>query len=338
MINGGAINSFAINAASVQAAVGNLSVNLPLFDFTANGGTLVPNTLTVTLATPILSAVGGGELSASMLPTFTANGYAEDWGNISAEMPLTFSANGYLAVDSSFAISMPFAFSANGGGELNVTTSAFTISASGIVGSVGELSIIVPNFTFVASGNTTSTIGTLAVQMPFLVANYGSLYAEMALDFKAWTAPVQNSLTAYAMNIKNAETTTYSNFDFKFIMRLGFDYYGVKDDGLYLLGGVTDNGTSIAASVKTAQNMFGTNLRKRSPKIYLDTENTVAIKPIIDTVEGDYTYESDFGGRKVSLGRGYEGKIWEFELSKVYDEDWRVGAMEVQLDVLSRRI
>jgi hypothetical protein len=309
-----------------------------VLDFAANGYQEIPNTLTVEMPLPAFAANGGGEFAVGMLPTFAASGYAEIDGTLAVEMPMAFAFSGYTSSDGELAVSMDFTFTAEGGGELAVAMPVFTFEASSVVGSVGEMTVIMPRFEFAASGDTRTSIGTLNVEMPAMYANYGALYVEMAMDFKAWTAPAQNSLVTYAMNVKTAETTTYSNFDFKFIIRLGYDYYGVRDDGLYLLGGETDNGALIEASFRTAQNMYGTNLRKRSPKIYLDTENTTSILPIVDTEEGEYVYESEFDGRKVSLGRGYEGKIWEFELANVDGEAWRIGAMEIQLDVLSRRI
>jgi hypothetical protein len=307
-------------------------------NFAADGYQEIPNTLTVEMPLPAFEAFGGGELAVEMVPDFAASGYAEVDGVLSVDMPMSFAFSGYTSVMGDLAVTMGFAFEAEGGGELAVLMPAFTFEASSVVGSVGEMTVLMPRFTFAAEGHSYTSIGTLNIEMPILVANYGAMYVSMAMGFGAWTAPVQNSLVTYAMNVKTAETTTYSNFDFKYIMRLGYDYYGVRDDGLYLLGGATDNGALIEASFRTAQNMYGTNLRKRSPKIYLDTENTTSILPIVDTEEGEYVYESEFGGRKVSLGRGYEGKIWEFELANVDGEAWRIGAMEIQLDVLSRRI
>jgi hypothetical protein len=139
------------------------------------------------------------------------------------------------------------------------------------------------------------------------------------------------------MNIKTAETTTYTNFDFQFIIRLGFDFYGVKSDGIFKLTGLDDNGTQIDAKFKTAQSYYGTNSHKRAPKVYLDTEDFTYCTPTVDTVVGTQQL-SEQGGRKVSLGRGYDGKIYEFEFENVNGAAMRVGAIEVLFDEMGRRV
>jgi hypothetical protein len=142
---------------------------------------------------------------------------------------------------------------------------------------------------------------------------------------------------AYAMNIKTGETTAYTNFDFISIIRLGFNFYGVKADGIYLLSGTTDNGAIIDARIRTAQSYYSTNQFKQNAKVYIDTEDTTTVTPIIDNVVG-IGQTSEYTGRKTSLGRGYKGKIWQWEIANYRGNPMRIGALEVLFDELSRRV
>jgi hypothetical protein len=174
---------------------------------------------------------------------------------------------------------------------------------------------------------------------PPLVAIVGRLNAvEPAPTFFASSSPVMQALAAYSMNIKTTETTSYSNFNFQFILRLGFDYFGVNSSGIYQLTGTTDNGTPINANFTTAESYYGTNSHKRNAKIYLDTEDLSYVTPIIDGTTIGKAELTEYGGRKANMPRGYQGKLWQWQIANDNGAPMRIGALEVNFDELSRKI
>ncbi len=307
--------------------------------FASSGAVLPPNTLAVTQDYPTFSGLGAGALNAVQASSFTASASGQVLATLSATQPSpNFAASSIIGSSPTLSVSQTAAFSGSGGGSLTAIQSTAVFSSISTAGVVANLTVTQPAATFSGSGQSYAVTGVLTAVQPAMYANYGGLFVvEPAAMFSAGVSLVTNSVVAYAMNIKTAETTAYTNFGFNFIIRLGFDYYGVKADGLYKLTGATDNGAAISASFRTAQDSYGTTSLKRNAKVYLDSESKTTVKPVIDGVAG-VAQPSGYKGHKVSLGRGGVGKFWQMEVANVNGEAMRIGALEMQLDILSRKI
>jgi len=148
---------------------------------------------------------------------------------------------------------------------------------------------------------------------------------------------VADNTVVYAVNISNAETTRYLNYNFDSIVRLVGQYYGVRADGLYLLEGSDDNGTPIDAKIKTKDIDFGTSRHKRVPYMYLDTESQTKVTT---EVEGKSvaSYNSGFGGRRTQLAKGPKGRYWAFEVTNINGDAMILGSLEAHAEVLRRKV
>ena len=349
-------NQGSVVGSSMIVSIGSIVATLPAFSALLYGGGVIAtslpsysalllgaqsnNALTAILPNFIAQLYGGG-IIVTTLPSYTAviRGFIPSIGRINAALP-GFYANiqGYSGVLGYLNAALPF-LSAQlyGGGIINTSIPSFTVSAKGVVSVTGTLTGALPSLSAILVGNGGLT-ATLIATLPSFTAEYGFIFAQLPpFIVQATETAITQPLTAYSMNIKTGETTTYSNFNFQYIIRLGFNFYGVRPDGIYQLTGTTDNGAFINAKFKTAQSYYSVNAHKRAAKVYLDTENYTYVQPTIDTVPG-IIQKSEQGGRRVNLGRGYSGKIWEFEISNVFGAPMRIGAMEILFDELSRRV
>jgi hypothetical protein len=121
---------------------------------------------------------------------------------------------------------------------------------------------------------------------------------------------------AYVMNIATKESWKYTNYPFLHIINIGDLPYGVASDGLYLLEGPTDNGTLINGTITTAQWDFNTNKAKNVPQIYMSSDTTTRVTPIVDDVH--YPVQtSTFNGRRCDMPLGIEGRYWQFKIERI---------------------
>lgn len=146
-----------------------------------------------------------------------------------------------------------------------------------------------------------------------------------------------NNLIAYMTNTKTNETTRYSNFTFDHVLKFKGLYYGFKSDGIYLLTGADDDGTQIDASFRTNKSSFGSLLLKRVPYVFLDADTDTILMPSVDDI--DYPeYTAGYDAKRTKLGRGIKGRYWSFAMRNVLGAPLRVKALEIELEVMTRKI
>lgn len=138
---------------------------------------------------------------------------------------------------------------------------------------------------------------------------------------------------ATVMNIANNAVTRYTGFAFDHIIKVDVNYIGVKSTGLYLLEGITDDGSEIDSYIVTKETDFGTTQSKNVSYVYLDSDTTETITPYIDTVIGT-AQSSQFSGRRVRLGRGARGRYWRFKISGIQ----KLQGIEFMPDLLQRKV
>ena len=195
----------------------------------------------------------------------------------------------------------------------------------------GGIRVSNPIITSTASGNSS------IVAIKPSIKSYAAGASIIVVPNAYIVSGVEQARVAYAMNVQTAETTKFTNYDFIEIIRIGLDKYGVKPTGLYKIGGITDNGTAISASFTTHETRYDTNLLKRVPQVYIDSESITTVQPIIDGVY-HYIHDAGFGGHKTKLGRGYIGKWWQWKISNKNGASMRVGAIEAVIENMSRRV
>ena len=126
--------------------------------------------------------------------------------------------------------------------------------------------------------------------------------------------------TGWVMNPENYAITNYTNHPFNSSTSFNNNTLFAGETGLYLLGGTTDDTTTINAKLKTAAMSFGTSNLKQVPEVLLGVDNSGKVI-LIANVDGKYTttYElipsSDgLSTQQIKIGKGLYGRYWQFEL------------------------
>lgn len=146
--------------------------------------------------------------------------------------------------------------------------------------------------------------------------------------------------------VVNSETNAFSRYDgfnFNSFAKIGEKYYGCRDDGVYLLDGVTDNGQAVRAMIDLGTKSFGTSELKSVPNAYIGVSSTgVMILKVI--VEGDeYLYKArDYSEsmqtQRIDLGRGLRANYFNFQIFNSEGADFSLDSIEFLAIPLSRRI
>jgi hypothetical protein len=213
------------------------------------------------------------------------------------------------------------------------------IEASSTVSAIARANLLLPEFEIEATG-TISVQATVAnLELPELEAVYGVARCLELIQFGTHNtfALTVVPVKAYAMNVLHAEITEYSNYTFDRIVRLHGDYYGIRQDGVYLLSGDDDNGVRINASFKTGRMDMGTAHLKRVPYVYMDSQDKTVIQPFVENVAIG-KFDSNYEGRRTRLARGANGRFWAFKVNNVAGGKMDIRSLELYPNVLSRKV
>lgn len=161
------------------------------------------------------------------------------------------------------------------------------------------------------------------------------------------TLPDGSQYTAWATTLSTRAPYEYHNYPFNSFATMGDKHYGLKDDGLYLLQGDTDDGEAIEAHIKTGLLDFGTQHLKNVVRAYLGYHADGGLTlHVTDTDGGDkreVVYELDqthdaYKEARLKLGKGVRARYWQFELRNADGADFRLDALDVLPVVLKRRV
>lgn len=135
------------------------------------------------------------------------------------------------------------------------------------------------------------------------------------------------------------EVSHYTNFPFTQIVRFGAQYYGVAADGLYLLEGVTDDGTPITWGIRTETTDFGSTTKKNPASCYVggrlgpDSLFTVYVGEKSDKA---YTYRTPRGetaqNYRRTFGRGLDARYFAFEI----EGDGELAVDDLSFEIIQR--
>lgn len=147
---------------------------------------------------------------------------------------------------------------------------------------------------------------------------------------------VTTTSVGWITNLTLEETTKFTNFGFMNVVRLGNNIYGVKSDGLYLLGATTDNSTAISSYITTHPQNYKQQTYKRIPYMYVQTPYPVSITSYVDSqTVGAAT--TDHGTQKVVLSKGTQGYYWSFKIANVAPNSFKLDGIEPFIDFMKRR-
>lgn len=124
------------------------------------------------------------------------------------------------------------------------------------------------------------------------------------------------------VNLKNnAITETTENFNS--MCRFGTKLIGVSSTGLYEIGGTSDNGTAINASIKSGDFDLGTNQKKKFRFFYfgVKTTGTLRLKVYCDGVlAASYIAKPESSGDRtirVPVSREHVGRYWAWSIENI---------------------
>jgi hypothetical protein len=131
-------------------------------------------------------------------------------------------------------------------------------------------------------------------------------------------AQARQDLAQYATNIATGAVTRYSGFGFSSFCRVGMDLYATRKDGLYKIGGATDNGELLSCLIDFAGDDQGTPRTKRLENIFLGL--TTDGKPLArlkadDGREVKYRLiQRDSSEARIDTAKGVSSRYWHLRL------------------------
>lgn len=150
-----------------------------------------------------------------------------------------------------------------------------------------------------------------------------------------------DTYTAWVMTPETKAVRSYSNFPFNSYATLGPHFLGAAADGIYRMGGTTDDGVAIRSSIRTGLMNFGSRSMKAVNRAYIGatTAGNLLLRVQATTADGrdlEQTYRlipANTGApreHRVGVGRGFRSVYWTFELANDTDganfevHDWHV--------------
>lgn len=194
----------------------------------------------------------------------------------------------------------------------------FIMLSGGELVSVHDVSTIVPQ-------ETMSAVSVESVSD--MLAEFGLYYMSQSnlssVNVQAYDAgPALNGVgRVWVVNIDTNAATQYDDYAFNSFFKRESDgkWYGVADDGVYLLEGDDDDGRDIAALVSLPMSDFGEPSLKHVPNVYIggSSSEKLLIKVVVDDTEVVYEarhIEENTETTRVDLGRGLRGNNWQFDI------------------------
>lgn len=152
---------------------------------------------------------------------------------------------------------------------------------------------------------------------------------------------------AWAVNWDTEATSKYEDFDFNSFIRVGQRYYGVRADGVYLLGGDSDDGADINASVSFGLQRFGSEGIKRLVAAYAAANSTdkLQLKVSYSDAGGphEYIYTADRSNdfqrmQRFVIGRGIKANYMAFDMLNRDGCDFDLNSITLLTSDMARRI
>lgn len=150
----------------------------------------------------------------------------------------------------------------------------------------------------------------------------------------------KNAGVQYATNVNTNAITRYDGFDFLRILNTPSGAYGLRSDGVYLIGGDTDDGQPRDGFVDLGANLFGGTLTKHLDSVFfgLTTDGTpMAVIAGDDGVKRAYTVVKRAEYMRADVGKGRVAKRWKLRLEVYSATQAELDSVELVVHKSSRR-
>lgn len=145
----------------------------------------------------------------------------------------------------------------------------------------------------------------------------------------------------YAINAATGAPTKYSGFDFLSFVNVDGQSYGLKEDGLYRIGGAAQSGELINALIDFGTSDFGASQAKRiyTALLGVRTDGECYLKMAADDgQEQVYRLEGMANMRRAKLAKGVDGRYWSTKLELTDLSFAKVDSIELEVAVSQRHI
>lgn len=279
------------------------------------------------------AAVGttGGVISGNLtMPKFVSRGSDRVYGEAVVTLPrLSSYANAYE-------------------GNENASIISRTITAHEIAGT--QIAFAAINMT--ALGTATLAVATVIDSEAFAQAtasgefDVAQLLEAIAVSSAETYAGVPLWDNAGETIVVNADTSAFSRYEgygFLAYFHIGDDAYGLSRDGIFLLGGDTDAGLPIQASVHAGAVDAGTSLLKWASECYLAASSDGPLRLRVTVGDNAYVYTArsssqEMQMQRVDIGKGLRATYFELEVINDNGDDFELDRIEFRSAPTSRRI
>jgi hypothetical protein len=146
----------------------------------------------------------------------------------------------------------------------------------------------------------------------------------------------------WVFNARTGAVSRYLRYGFDSFAQIGGHYFGVAEDGVYLLEGNTDAGQRIEARAGTGLLDLGAKELKHVSAVYLDAASDGVLSVRVQAGQQQYTYQarraSQYNAQqRVDTGRGLRATHYSFELLNG-GADFELDSMDVNVAKSARRI
>lgn len=238
---------------------------------------------------------------------------------------------------------------------LDATEGPGSASMSSVVSAVtpwtaAKVLLVTMTSTGVVAGIMTSEVvldarmdSSAALSSIFSLASVQEAIMRSVATASALTGVPESEFQTWVFNMDSKGSTTYSNFGFNSYARIGDQYYGASESGLFALDGDTDVGEPIRGVIGLGQRNFGTSAKKTVVDCYvgMSGEGRLVLKVIAEGQPYLYrtrSFSDQMQQQKIDLGKGLRTNYVTLELFNEEGQDFEIDAVEFLVADLTRRI
>lgn len=309
----------------VTASVGALSLVMPTPTLTLAG----PNSLALVLPRSQLQLVGrtgvAGALACTLpVPVLDLLGAVPFVGDHALRLPVP---------------QIALAGTTGASGRMALSLTQLALAMEGHTGTVGEIAITLPTFKLDLEGHGPYA-GALTLTLPLLM-----LHATGGTSVATALQPDGAVNPAIVMHTESSALTQYTNYPFNSFAMFNGMYLAASAEGLFMIGGATDNGAIINAAARVGMTDFGTSFLKRVDRSYVGyrTDGNLVVRVYTDEVDRrDYllaaTGRMGLHGNHFRIGKGLLARYWQFEVMNQNGADFTLNSIELKPTQLRRRV
>lgn len=312
-----ALDPYTLAATGLNGSAASGDCTLLLFDVAGDTGTAAD----LAFGTYTLAATGvTGTLADGAILLSAADADGVMYENTSADGAAAFEL---------FTVAGASTFGSVSDGS--ITLRLITADATGMTGSLMGGEITVPLLTIDANGYS-EVIGSATVMLAPPTVD-GVLVSTIA-------APV---FTSIVVNTRTNAVTNYDAVEFNSLCQFSGVVLAATSDGLVALTGSTDNGTGIAAYLKTGPSDFSNPQVKRVEAGYVGYRADGNLELTMITDERlTHTYalaprQAELHPSRTIFGRGVAGRFWQWKLANVAGADFALDDLSLDVAPVARR-